>query len=178
MLELDLIEGGCPQGTVACLHDEACIEVRALCDDVSDCSDSSDELDCGFDCMSIEYTCDDQTCIPRSWRCDGSPDCAGGEDEARCSSTCHLGEFRCPGTNDCIHPDRVCDDEEDCEDGADEARCAEEPQCDPAYPDVCLAIFPPDVDCGEIEERNFTANAPDPHGLDNDHDGIACEEQL
>ncbi len=174
-LDLARTEGGCPDGSSPCLHDDACIPVERLCDDTSDCSDSSDELGCGFDCLSIEFPCDDGSCIPRSWSCDGSLDCPNAEDEDRCESTCHLGEFRCPGTSDCIHPDRVCDDEEDCDDGADEARCAEEPQCDPAYPDVCLPIFPPDVDCSEIEERNFTANDPDPHGLDFDRDGIACE---
>ena len=64
---------------------------------------------------------------------------------------------------------------EDCPDGADEARCALRAHCDPAYPDVCLPIFPPDIDCSEIQERGFTALPPDPHGLDFDRDGVACE---
>ena len=175
-LSMRVRDAGCPEGSSPCMHDEdVCVPRAALCDGTSDCADSSDELGCGFACMDLEFTCGDGACIPRSWRCDGGADCADGSDEAECESTCHLGEFRCPGTTDCIHPDRVCDEAEDCPDGADEERCALRANCDPAYPDVCLPIFPPDVDCSEIQERGFTALAPDPHGLDFDRDGVACE---
>ncbi|MEO0374125.1 MAG: hypothetical protein AAF329_05740 [Cyanobacteria bacterium P01_A01_bin.17] len=47
--------------------------------------------------------------------------------------------------------------------------------CDPAYPDVCIAPDPPDLDCGDISERNFTVLPPDPHRFDGDHNGIGCE---
>lgn len=48
-------------------------------------------------------------------------------------------------------------------------------RCDGAYPDVCIAPPPPDLNCDEIDERAFRARAADPHGLDGDDDGTACE---
>ena len=48
--------------------------------------------------------------------------------------------------------------------------------CSPAYPDFCIAPPPPDLDCGDISQRNFRVLAPDPHKFDRDKDGIKCEE--
>jgi len=50
-----------------------------------------------------------------------------------------------------------------------------ENNCDPSYPDVCISPSPPDLDCGEIEFRNFKVLQPDPHRFDGDKDGIGCE---
>lgn len=47
--------------------------------------------------------------------------------------------------------------------------------CDPSYPDVCIPPYPPDLDCGDIEFRQFAVRPPDPHGFDSDDDGIGCE---
>ena len=47
--------------------------------------------------------------------------------------------------------------------------------CDPAYPDVCIAPPPPDLNCGDIEHRRFMVLTPDPHRFDRDKDGIGCE---
>lgn len=49
--------------------------------------------------------------------------------------------------------------------------------CDPAYPDFCIAPPPPDLDCSDLDDdqRNFTVLAPDPHHFDGDKDGIGCE---
>jgi len=49
------------------------------------------------------------------------------------------------------------------------------PSCDPSYPDVCIAPYPPDLDCGEIGYSNFRVVGSDPHGFDRDNDGIGCE---
>ena len=49
------------------------------------------------------------------------------------------------------------------------------PRCDPSYPDVCIAPYPPDLDCGEIGYSNFSVVGDDPHGFDRDNDGIGCE---
>jgi hypothetical protein len=49
------------------------------------------------------------------------------------------------------------------------------PNCDPAYPTVCIPPPPPDLDCGDIPYTNFTVLPPDPHGFDGDHDGVGCE---
>lgn len=47
--------------------------------------------------------------------------------------------------------------------------------CDPAYPDVCIAPPPPDLDCKDIPYRRFRVLPPDPHGFDGNKDGIGCE---
>jgi hypothetical protein len=46
--------------------------------------------------------------------------------------------------------------------------------CDPSYPTLCLPSSP-DLDCGEINARNFPVVGRDPHGFDGDNDGIGCE---
>lgn len=47
--------------------------------------------------------------------------------------------------------------------------------CSPAYPTVCIPQPPPDLDCGQVSARRFRVLAPDPHGFDNDGDGVGCE---
>jgi micrococcal nuclease len=47
--------------------------------------------------------------------------------------------------------------------------------CHPAYPGVCIAPPPPDLDCGGISYRRFQVLSPDPHRFDRDNDGIGCE---
>jgi len=49
------------------------------------------------------------------------------------------------------------------------------PSCDPSYPDVCIAPYPPDLNCGDIGYSNFRVIGDDPHGFDGDNDGIGCE---
>lgn len=49
--------------------------------------------------------------------------------------------------------------------------------CDPAYPTICLAPPPPDLDCKDIPDRNFKVLPPDPHKFDQDKDGIGCESK-
>ncbi len=50
------------------------------------------------------------------------------------------------------------------------------PGCDPNYAGACIPVYPPDVDCNEIADRNFRVVGTDVDHLDVDHDGIACEE--
>jgi hypothetical protein len=54
---------------------------------------------------------------------------------------------------------------------------AADDDCDPAYPGVCIPPPPPDLDCRDIEYRNFTVLDPDPHNFDGDGDGIGCERR-
>jgi len=49
--------------------------------------------------------------------------------------------------------------------------------CSSAYPDVCIPPPPPDLDCGDIEHRQFRVLEPDPHRFDGDKDGIGCERR-
>jgi hypothetical protein len=50
-----------------------------------------------------------------------------------------------------------------------------QPNCDNSYPDFCIAPPPPDLDCGDITQKNFTVRQPDPHRFDRDKDGVGCE---
>jgi hypothetical protein len=54
-------------------------------------------------------------------------------------------------------------------------RQTSEGDCDPSYPGVCVAAPPPDLDCGDIQERRFAVHGSDSHRLDGDDDGIGCE---
>src|SRR5215207_7216073 len=50
--------------------------------------------------------------------------------------------------------------------------------CDPAYPDLCIPPAPPDRHCRYVYDQGFrhiTVLPPDPHNLDGNHDGVACE---
>ena len=47
--------------------------------------------------------------------------------------------------------------------------------CDSSYPTVCIAPYPPDLNCGDIPYKRFTVLPPDPHRFDGDKDGIGCE---
>lgn len=47
--------------------------------------------------------------------------------------------------------------------------------CDPSYPDFCIAPPPPDLNCPDIPQKRFTVSGSDPHGFDRDGDGIGCE---
>ena len=46
--------------------------------------------------------------------------------------------------------------------------------CDSSYPDICIPSSP-DVNCGDISDKDFQVLSPDPHGFDRDRDGIGCE---
>jgi parallel beta-helix repeat protein len=52
---------------------------------------------------------------------------------------------------------------------------AQQSNCDPSYPEVCIPIYPPDLNCGDIPDRRFAVLPPDPHGFDWNNDGIGCE---
>lgn len=49
--------------------------------------------------------------------------------------------------------------------------------CDPSYPTVCIAPYPPDLDCGDISYTNFRVVGRDPHRFDGDKDGVGCESR-
>lgn len=48
--------------------------------------------------------------------------------------------------------------------------------CDSAYPTVCIAPFPPDLNCEDVPYKNFVVLQPDPHNFDGDKNGMECEE--
>jgi micrococcal nuclease len=46
-------------------------------------------------------------------------------------------------------------------------------RCPPGY-GPCVPPYPPDVDCADVDGP-ITVTGDDPHGLDGDYDGIACD---
>ena len=48
-------------------------------------------------------------------------------------------------------------------------------KCDPSYPEMCIPIDSPDLDCDQVIKNNFKVLPPDRHRLDNDEDGTGCE---
>lgn len=48
-------------------------------------------------------------------------------------------------------------------------------KCDPAYPGVCIASPPPDLDCRDVPFKDFRVLPPDPHRFDREGDGRGCE---
>lgn len=49
------------------------------------------------------------------------------------------------------------------------------PDCDAAYPDVCIMSPPPYLNCEDIPYDNFVVLPPDPHDFDWNENGIGCE---
>lgn len=47
--------------------------------------------------------------------------------------------------------------------------------CNPSYPDFCIPYSPPNLDCKDIPQKNFTVLQPDPHRFDVNKNGIGCE---
>ena len=52
------------------------------------------------------------------------------------------------------------------------------PACDPSYPDFCIPPPPPDRNCPDLSQTDFTVKTVegDPHGFDSDADGVGCEQ--
>jgi Flp pilus assembly pilin Flp len=52
--------------------------------------------------------------------------------------------------------------------------------CDPSYDGVCVPPAPPDLDCDDLEGMGIplpvTVVGDDPHGLDENGDGLGCAE--
>ena len=48
-------------------------------------------------------------------------------------------------------------------------------QCEGSYPEICIPIGSPDLDCGEVPYSNIRVVGDDPHGFDRDNDGVGCE---
>ncbi|KRF99687.1 uncharacterized protein Dwil_GK27490 [Drosophila willistoni] len=115
------------------------------CDNIRDCPDNEDELNCGTDnyepdliCSEEEFKCDNR-CLNLNYHCDGHIDCEDQTDEAGCptkeeqapqpnpeqpeenwvDNVCQPNEFRCHN-GECISSDKHCDNVSDCSEGEDE----------------------------------------------------------
>ncbi len=99
--------------------------------------------------------------------------------------TCGYKEDLCqdnPSLEGCVETPQECGNNRD-DDGdglidSEDPDCMQQPpsNCDPSYSDRCIPSPPPDLDCEDISFRNFQVNSSlDPHGFDQDDDGIGCE---
>ena len=52
---------------------------------------------------------------------------------------------------------------------------AAQQNCDASYPTLCIPLGAPDLDCKDVDQKNFPVRQPDPHRFDGDKDGIGCE---
>ena len=54
-------------------------------------------------------------------------------------------------------------------------QCANRSHCESSYPEICIPVGSPDLDCGEVPYRNIRVVGNDPHRFDRDGDGVGCE---
>jgi len=74
----------CRPGYFQC-HNNRCVPSNQTCNQVNDCGDFSDELNCS--CSSDDhFRCASGQCILASFRCDSDPDCPDASDEMQCES--------------------------------------------------------------------------------------------
>lgn len=52
---------------------------------------------------------------------------------------------------------------------------AQQQNCDPAYPDLCIPVGTPHLSCNDLNKKNFRVVGSDTYGFDRDGDGIGCE---
>ncbi|XP_067873656.1 basement membrane-specific heparan sulfate proteoglycan core protein isoform X2 [Heterodontus francisci] len=119
----------CPIDKAVCQNGQ-CIPRDYLCDGERDCTDGSDELDCGTasPCEPNEFKCKNGRCALKLWRCDGDNDCGDRSDEEYCPTKgpgdmCAPEQFVCVSTRLCIPASYQCDEEADCPDRSDEFGC-------------------------------------------------------
>ncbi|XP_069775261.1 basement membrane-specific heparan sulfate proteoglycan core protein isoform X3 [Narcine bancroftii] len=119
----------CPVDKAVCQNGQ-CIPRDYLCDGERDCTDGSDELDCGTPspCEPNEFKCKNGRCAVKLWRCDGDNDCGDNSDEEYCPTKgpgdmCSPEQFVCVSNRQCIPASYQCDEEADCPDRSDEFGC-------------------------------------------------------
>uniref|UniRef100_A0A673N5J0 Cell adhesion molecule-related/down-regulated by oncogenes n=1 Tax=Sinocyclocheilus rhinocerous TaxID=307959 RepID=A0A673N5J0_9TELE len=122
--------GPCRADQAACQNGQ-CISRDYVCDGETDCSDGSDEFNCGTPspCEPNEFKCQNGRCALKLWRCDGDNDCQDNSDEMNCPTkrpgdTCAPEQFVCLSDRTCIPASYQCDEEPDCADRSDEYDCA------------------------------------------------------
>ena len=109
-----------------CRAGNSCYSEVKRCDGTIDCSDSTDELNCGTcgpnktQCGTTGLThCYD----PFSQKCNRVLDCPNGEDEIGCFRGCH-NKILCASGSGCYSLDERCNGVPECNDYSDEKNCS------------------------------------------------------
>ncbi|XP_034952205.1 modular serine protease-like [Chelonus insularis] len=102
------------------------INLSKVCDGVTDCPDSSDEVKklCHhIVCPSSSYRCTYGACVSKSLRCDGFQNCLDNSDEMHCNvlNYCTDREYQCFDSLECISISKICNGYPDCIDQSDES---------------------------------------------------------
>jgi len=98
------------------------IESIFECNGTQECTDGSDEANCGDGGVGFvqgDFDCQDDTFVNASLVCDGVADCLENQDEALCAT---IGVFMCADQST-VSSTLVCDGSSDCADGTDESVC-------------------------------------------------------
>ncbi|VDI33223.1 low-density lipoprotein receptor-related protein 1 (alpha-2-macroglobulin receptor) [Mytilus galloprovincialis] len=114
----------CSKTDFVCHDKQKCIPKSALCDNVTNCLDGSDEFPTvcrKMQCPPGTFKCDNDKCLGLKLRCNGINECGDYSDEYNCTCDTET-EFMC---NDraCIQKSFVCDRDKDCSDHSDEINC-------------------------------------------------------
>ncbi|CAG2235655.1 LRP1B [Mytilus edulis] len=152
--------GGCSEGKFKCDTTDECYDNSWKCDKITDCTDGSDEQNCGDDGDDDEKS----TPAPTS-----GPTSAPG--------TCSDGEFKCETGNECFVNSWKCDKIEDCQDGSDEENCdtapvTQAPTDCTSEADKCNGY----ADCadGSDEDSTMCSTFNCPSGSSKCSDGVTC----
>lgn len=116
----------CKENLFTCSNQKQCINKNFVCDGEADCSDFSDEKNCG--CSKNDFKCrgNFEKCISNDWLCDGIYDCPDKSDEhdSRCLSRhCAGNAVKCTNGK-CIPKYFLCDGIDNCGDNSDEMKCS------------------------------------------------------
>ncbi|EDV24722.1 uncharacterized protein TRIADDRAFT_25445, partial [Trichoplax adhaerens] len=75
----------CNANEYQCSLSGKCIPRDAMCNNIYDCDDWTDELYCQYrPCSDNQFTCQNGACIPLNKRCNGYENCLDGSDELLC----------------------------------------------------------------------------------------------
>ena len=115
--------------------DKSCIPAAFECNNITDCTDGSDEENCSHVCTQAScegcawpqcrcahgyYQCERGGCIPVDTVCDGTDNCADRSDEAHCELICWPGSSPCSDGLLCVADVHWCDGVQHCPTGSDE----------------------------------------------------------